>query len=94
MRKGMLRLCVVVLAVGVAAMLAGCDKVERSKYEMIKLGMNKQTVKEIMKVKPTTETADTVLYIPDPGEGPLRVEFEFDANDKLTKKEWLDKDNL
>jgi len=89
----MLRLGMAVLFIGVIAMLAGCE-IEQARYEMVKLGMDKQTVKEIMKVKPTTETEDTILYIPEPGKGPLRVEFEFDKNGKLTKKEWLDKENL
>lgn len=85
---------VVLSLVAIAAMFAGCAEIERSKYEMVKLGMDKQTVKEIMNVAPTTETGDTILYIPEPGKTPLRVEFEFDANGKLVKKEWVDKENL
>ena len=93
MSERMWRWGMAVLFIGVIAMLAGCE-VERARYEMVKLGMNKQTVKEIMKVEPTSETADTILYVPPPDKEPLRVEFEFDKNGKLIKKEWVDRENL
>jgi len=92
--KRVWRLGMAVLVMGVVVMSMGCEKVERARYEMVKLGMDQYTVKTIMKVKPTTETADTILYIPDPDQEPLRVEFEFDKNGKLIKKEWVDRENL
>lgn len=89
----MRRLGVAVLVIGVMAMLAGCE-IQRANYEMVKLGMNKEAVRAIMKEPPTEETADTILYIPGPDQDPLRVEFEFDQDGKLVKKEWVDRENL
>jgi len=68
------------------SLLCGCNEIEKARFDEIKLGMSKETVKEIMNKKPWTEEKDVIIYT---GSNVVKVQFTFDEDGKLIKKEWL-----
>jgi len=81
------KLSCLVLAAAIVLLAAGCD-VDRGAYDACRVGMSKQDVKSIMHIKPWLESKDTLVY---EGDNVIKVQFDFDEDGKLIKKEWIDK---
>ena len=87
--KAVARMSCVALVVLLLVALVGCKvKVNRGAYDACRVGMTKEEVKSIIHIKRWVETKDTLVY---EGDNVIKVQFDFDDNGKMTKKEWISK---